>query len=144
MRSDRIVEKAREWIKTPFHEQGRHKGIGCDCIGLILGIAKDIGAVSLTGKPWDECDISAYDTDKDSQMMLELLPKHFPVSETQLKLGNILLIEIVPNQYHVCLITDDDPLKIIHSCNSLGFVMEHRIIPSWKDQIKGIFKFPLP
>lgn len=82
-----------------------------------------------------------HDTDKDSQMMLELLPKHFPVSNTTFKTGNILLIEIIPNKYHVCLITDEMPLRIIHSCSSIGFVTEHRIIPNWKKQIKGCFSF---
>jgi hypothetical protein len=141
MKLNKIVEKAREWIGTPFHEQGRHKGIGCDCVGLILGIAKDIGAISLTGKPWDKCDMSTYDTDEDSQIMLELLPKNFPTAKKQFELGNILLIEIIPNKYHVCLITDEMPLRIIHSCSSIGVVTEHRIIPSWKKQIKGCFSF---
>ncbi len=58
MKLNKIVEKSREWIGTPFHEQGRQKGIGCDCVGLILGIAKEIGVTSLIGRPWDECDIS--------------------------------------------------------------------------------------
>lgn len=143
MKSDKIVEKAREWIKTPFHEQGRHKGIGCDCIGLIIGIAKEIGAISLTGKQWDECDVLKYDTDKDSTIMLELLPKHFPITKTPFEVGNILLIEVMPNQYHLCLITNETPLKIIHSCNSLGVVTEHKIIPNWKEKIKNIFKYHL-
>jgi len=31
-----IIEKAREFIDTPYEHQGRLKGIGIDCCGLII------------------------------------------------------------------------------------------------------------
>jgi len=31
-----IIEKAREFIDTPYEHQGRLKGIGIDCCGLIM------------------------------------------------------------------------------------------------------------
>jgi cell wall-associated NlpC family hydrolase len=38
-----IAAEAREWIGTPFVWQGRVKGFGVDCKGLIAGVAKAVG-----------------------------------------------------------------------------------------------------
>lgn len=43
MTGDDIVAAARTWIDTPFHDQARVKGVGCDCIGLIRGVASELG-----------------------------------------------------------------------------------------------------
>lgn len=33
-----IVAAARSWIGTPYRHQGRLKGVGCDCLGLLIGV----------------------------------------------------------------------------------------------------------
>ena len=38
-----VVAEARTWIGTPFHHQASLKGIGCDCIGLVVGVARALG-----------------------------------------------------------------------------------------------------
>ena len=38
-----IVAAARGWIGTPYRHQGALKGVGCDCLGLILGIWREVG-----------------------------------------------------------------------------------------------------
>jgi NlpC/P60 family putative phage cell wall peptidase len=38
-----IVKEAEEWIGTPFHWQASVKGLGCDCKGLIAGVARAVG-----------------------------------------------------------------------------------------------------
>lgn len=38
-----IVAEARAWIDTPFHWQASVKGRGCDCKGLIWGVARELG-----------------------------------------------------------------------------------------------------
>ena len=39
----RIVEVAKTWLKTPYQHQGRRKGRGIDCIGLVWGIGAELG-----------------------------------------------------------------------------------------------------
>ena len=41
-RADLIAE-ARRWIGTPFHHQARLRGVGADCIGLLVGAAQACG-----------------------------------------------------------------------------------------------------
>lgn len=134
MKSNDIIRVAEEWIGTPFHQQGRQKQVGCDCIGLILGIAKEVGAVSLTNQPWDKCDIHTYNALTDSQLLLNLIPKYFKESiyfnDSKISPGEILLIQITESQYHLSIKSNNN--KIIHACSSLGRVVSHKIIPTWK------------
>ncbi len=37
-----IVTAARSWIGTPYRHQGRLKGVGCDCLGLLVGVWRDV------------------------------------------------------------------------------------------------------
>jgi NlpC/P60 family putative phage cell wall peptidase len=37
-----IVSLARTWLGTPYHHQASARGIGCDCIGLVRGIWRDL------------------------------------------------------------------------------------------------------
>lgn len=39
---DDIVAAARRYIGTPYHHQGALEGAGCDCLGLIRGVWRDL------------------------------------------------------------------------------------------------------
>ncbi len=39
---DEIVAAARGWIGTPYRHQGQVKGVGCDCLGLVRGVWRDL------------------------------------------------------------------------------------------------------
>lgn len=41
---DEIVAAARAWVGTPYHHQASMKGVGCDCLGLIRGIWRELVA----------------------------------------------------------------------------------------------------
>jgi NlpC/P60 family putative phage cell wall peptidase len=38
-----LVATARSWIGTPYKHQGALRGIGCDCLGLIVGVWRELG-----------------------------------------------------------------------------------------------------
>ena len=40
---DQIVTEARSWKGTPFRWQASVKGLGCDCKGLVIGVARACG-----------------------------------------------------------------------------------------------------
>lgn len=40
---EQIIAKAREFIGTPYLHQGRVKGAGIDCCGLVIQVAKELG-----------------------------------------------------------------------------------------------------
>ncbi len=148
-----IVEEAKSWCGTQFHPQGRKKVIGCDCIGLILGIASAIGARSLTGQTWYQLDIRWYDCYHDSELLMTEMPKHFhKVFDRRENLGqkvmdiishgDILLVALNKQQFHACIASDIscNRVKIIHSCASLDKVVEHIMPQSWIYNIVCVFR----
>lgn len=40
-----IVDEAKTWLETPYHHQGRVKGVGVDCAQLVAGIAEALGFI---------------------------------------------------------------------------------------------------
>jgi NlpC/P60 family putative phage cell wall peptidase len=38
----RVIEVARSWAGTPYHDQASVKGVGCDCAGLARGIWREV------------------------------------------------------------------------------------------------------
>lgn len=39
----RVVARAMDWVDTPFEPQQSCRGAGCDCKGLIVGVARECG-----------------------------------------------------------------------------------------------------
>jgi NlpC/P60 family putative phage cell wall peptidase len=37
-----ILKAAESWIGTPYQHQASVKGVGCDCLGLIRGVWRDV------------------------------------------------------------------------------------------------------
>ena len=42
MTRDDIITSALTYVGTPYHSEGRVKGIGLDCVGLIIGVSQDV------------------------------------------------------------------------------------------------------
>src|SRR3954452_22784820 len=42
LESDRIITEARTWIGTPYRHQASLKGVGCDCLGLLRGVWREL------------------------------------------------------------------------------------------------------
>lgn len=40
--SERVVQAARLWIGTPYRHQASCRGAGCDCLGLLRGVWREI------------------------------------------------------------------------------------------------------
>ncbi len=37
-----VISAARGWLGTPYHDQASLKGVGCDCLGLIRGVWREV------------------------------------------------------------------------------------------------------
>ncbi len=38
----KVVTVARSWIGTPYRHQASLKGVGCDCLGLLIGVWREV------------------------------------------------------------------------------------------------------
>ena len=115
MIGERIAAEAEAWIDVPFKWQGRVKA-GCDCKGLIAGVAKACGRAEGESLPALAGD---YATTVDERRLKAGLAQLFDeVDERQP--GDILLLRLGGKAQHlaICAPTDAKPDRIIEAMPS--------------------------
>jgi hypothetical protein len=82
------------WEKTPFHPQARVKGAGCDCKGLLWGVADELGFPEAQSEYAKAIDYSLTKRDGvPSARLKEGFAALFdPVTDMQA--GDILLLQV--------------------------------------------------
>lgn len=131
------VEAARRYMDTPFHHQGRVRGAGVDCIGLLVCAAKDAAG----GEP---PDAKAYPRRPDGVLLKASLDAHLiSVDKADVKPGDIVLFQfdgVVPQ--HVAIISAINPIYILHSNASVKKVTEHRMDQTWESRVVQFYRIP--
>lgn len=127
-----IVTTARGWKGTPFRHQGRQKSIGCDCIGLIVGVAHELGLSTY--------DFRAYGRLPRLNLLEEKLAEHLlQINLSDVRPGDVLSMTWVRYASHVAIVTD---AGIIHSYRQAGGVVEHGLDQVWQNRISKAWRFP--
>ena len=135
-----IVEVARTWLGTPFHAQGRVKGIGCDCLGLLMGIAKELNLRTKGGKLLTDYDQNNYHLILDGARFESALCHHFEEID-QVESGCIVLLEFDNNPQHLAIVVESGVnCSVIHAYATARKVVEHRLDGSMRRKIKRIFR----
>ncbi len=136
-----IILAARKWIGTPFKHQGRLLGVGCDCLGLLMGIAKECSLVTLNNQPLLDLDQSTYHMVSDGNLLEHLLGIHLKTIP-KITLASLVLLEFDKNPQHLGIITDNsyNTFNIIHADISRGGVVEHILTEEYEKKIKKIHK----
>jgi NlpC/P60 family putative phage cell wall peptidase len=132
-----IVQLATQWISTPYRHQGSIKNVGCDCLGLVRGIWRELyGCEPATIPPysldWAENGM------EDS--LLNAARRHFVSADTLLP--GMLIVFRWRNDVmakHLGIYTGED--RFIHAYER-GMVTQSPLVPQWKKRIAGIFDFP--
>jgi len=126
-----IINEARSWVGTPYHHQGRLKGIGCDCVGLVIGVAQRFGI--------SQFDTSDYGRIPDPVRMKALLDEHLdvvPVDDHQP--GDIGWIRFVKDPQHLVIFSD---CGIIHSYANARKCVEHGFDTEWKRRLVAVYRY---
>lgn len=128
-----IITEAREWVGTPFLHQGRVKGSGVDCAGLVIGVLNNCGYL----KDGYE-DITNYSRSPNPRMMKKQLLKYLKRVYT-LEPGTILYFTMpkMKEPQHLAIYTDSN--TIIHAADKYGKVIEHTFSGYWPNSVRGMF-----
>lgn len=144
----KIVNQARSWLGTKFHHQGRikingkNKG-GCDCIGLVVGVASELDLKSRdNGKCLIDFDRAGYAKMPDGKLLKDELDRHLiPVAVDEVQPGDLLLFKFEKEPQHVGIVSDYKGLGIIHCYAQAREVVEHRLDEIWINRIVGAYRF---
>ena len=142
-RAEAIIAQARTWIGTPYHHQARLKGVGCDCLGLVVGVADELKMTNDNGQLLSSFDQTNYTRQPDGQLLtakLQALLLEIPVSD--MAVGDLALFKIEGNPQHMGLLTDyEGGLGLIHSYGPSKKVVEHRLDKKWEQRIVKVFRW---
>jgi len=136
---ERIVTLARGWLGTPYHHRASLRGGGCDCIGLIAGIWRELygsepqSPGAYTGD-WAEAT--------GNESLLEAAHRHMrPVNVADMQPGDALVFRLRSNTVakHAAVLVSRT--HIIHAQEGAP-VSEVALSVWWRRRIAGAFVLP--
>jgi cell wall-associated NlpC family hydrolase len=146
----KIWEKAREYLGTPFHDHGRIKGRGVDCVGIILCVGEDLGLQYKDGSRIRRSDYLDYgrfpildEMQTEASQIFVVKSASVPLDLSVMAPGDILTMRGPFLVHHMAIVTPMiGALGIIHTyrANRHGTV-EHILDPTWQRRIAGIFSY---
>lgn len=129
---DQVVQAAMALVNTPYQHQGRKPGIGVDCIGVPVIVAKNLGL--------GDFDQTNYNKRPDGTLLNKIGKVCHRI---RLQKGALVVFRISQQAQH-CAIIYDHPTGgygIIHAWDIAGKVVKHRLM-DWKNKIVAIYGIP--
>lgn len=125
-----IVAQARTWLGTPFQHQGRIKGHGVDCGGLLIGVGRELG-LAVPETP-------AYSMSPDPALIADALARWcVAIRRVEMAPGDIGLFSFAGEPRHVGIFSD---IGLIHAWAKPGGVVEHRLDDVWLHRLRGVWR----
>ena len=135
----RIVESARGWIGTPYRHQASLRAVGCDCLGLVRGVWREVlGPEPEAPGPYaaDWAEASGL------ERLAEAGARHFkPLAASDFEAGDVILFrwrEGLPAK-HAAIATSRQTM--IHAHDGAR-VCEVRIGSLLRQRVAFAFQFP--
>ncbi len=134
-----IVNIANKWIGTPYRHQASRIGAGCDCLGLLRGIWREI-----MGK--EPVKIPPYKADwrdrENASSLLEAAETYLQKKQNnQPKEADIILFQMIKYMppKHCAIMVENN--YFIHAQEHIG-VVKAPLSEAWNKKIHSVYKFP--
>lgn len=129
-----VATEAIKLINTPYQHQGRKAGIGIDCIGVPIVVARNL---NLSKSSFDEIN---YRRIPDGTLLKKIETVCQPIVIQQ---GAILVFKISAEAQHCAIFTGlgSGGDHICHAWDIAGKVVHHRI-GMWKKKVVGVYGLP--
>jgi len=134
-----IVAEARKWLGTPYRHRASVRGAGCDCIGLVRGVWREVFGVEpeaagpYTGD-WAEAT--------GNEALLAAAHRHLrPSTKAAALPGDVLIFRLRGKVVakHAAILTG--PQTMIHAQEGVP-VSEVAFGPWWQRRVAGVFVMP--
>jgi len=147
-----VVAAARSWIGTPYHNQASVKGVGCDCLGLIRGVWREVVGpepmpVPPYSRDWGETGPVEVLAEAARAAMVE-------VAVAQVRTGDVVLFRMRRGAIakHAGILSSrcdhgghsyrSGRTRFIHAYERTG-VIEEPMTDPWRRRIAFAFRFPV-
>lgn len=138
MIDERVVAATRRWLGTPYRHLASTCGAGCDCLGLLRGVWRDLYGAEPVAVPPYRADGGAPGEEDGA---LRLAAERFLLAETgALAAGQVVLFALGGRvEPRHCGITISAG-RFIHAQEHLG-VVEANLTAAWLRRMRGRFRF---
>lgn len=134
-----VYLKSRELVGSKYIHQGRMKGIGIDCLGVVIWTANQLN-LGIT-------DVRNYPRNPDGTMQDKIAAV---CPEIEMKPGALLVFAISEYPQHCGIVSNYNPpyssfgegLGLIHAWDIAGQVVEQRLTEKWRSRIVGCYGLP--
>jgi NlpC/P60 family putative phage cell wall peptidase len=137
--ADDVVAAARGWIGTPYRHQASLKGVGCDCLGLVRGVWREVmgdepEAVPAYSPDWAEAS--------GVEALAEAASRHLIlVDGLGFQAGDVVLFRWKPHlpAKHAGIATGVQTM--VHAQDGVA-VSEVALSAWWLRRVAFVFRFP--
>lgn len=136
-----IVQAARGWIGTPYVHQQATKGAGCDCLGLLRGVWREV----LGAEPEQ---IPAYSMDwsepQGEERLWQAARRHLVEKPGEPRPGDVILFRMRSQSVakHLGIVVQvGRDARFVHAYARHG-VVESPLSAPWRRRIAAVFEFP--
>lgn len=122
-----VVAQARSWLETKYRHQHRDRKAGVDCVGLVIGVARELGLFE------EDFDVNGYERYPDGQMLKRECDKHMDRVATSVP-GDVVLLRFAAEPQHLAFVGDarGGGRTLVHALSTAGKVVEHRFAYVWQ------------
>ena len=137
--NDRVLAVAQKWLDTPYRHGASRLQVGCDCLGLIRGIWREL---------YDEEpeDAGTYSRDwaelTQDEPLINAARRHMclkPLSDMQA--GDLLIFRWRDGvaAKHLGIMAQNN--RFIHAYEGHSVTLS-ALVPQWRQRIAAVFSFP--
>lgn len=134
-----VVAVARRWLGTPYHHQASVRGTGCDCLGLVRGVWRELYGfeaehVPAYARDWAEAD--------GNETLLAGAARNLAtIGAGEAEAGDVVVFRLRAGvaAKHTAILTGAQ--SFIHAMEGLP-VAEVALSRWWRRRIAGAFSFP--
>ncbi|UWR63009.1 C40 family peptidase [Phaeobacter inhibens] len=137
-----LVAAARGWLGTPYVHQAARRGAGCDCLGLIRGLWREVYGQEPEAVPGYTMDWSE---PQGEEALWQAALRHLsPRPLEDAHAGDVILFRMRRGAVakHIALQSEIEPVpRFIHAYCGHG-VVESALSQPWQRRIVARFSFP--
>lgn len=130
-----VVTCARGYIGTKWHHQGRVKGVGVDCAGLLICVARDLGLADVK--------YSNYSRYPDGTLEAVCTEHMSAIHADDAMPGDVLVFTFDTQAQHLGIVAQYGyQATVVHAYADARRVVENAIDPVWRPRIRGAYRIP--
>jgi cell wall-associated NlpC family hydrolase len=126
-----ISKAALAMLGTPFHAQGRLPGVGLDCVGVVVCVARALGVA--------HSDVAAYPM-RPNGMLRPLLEAQLVRVYREPREGDVLLMSFAGEPHHVAVMVDGG--RIVHAYATVRKCVVQAYNDYWRAKVRAVYEFP--